>query len=151
MNQSRNIGSASLIFILIFVPACISFEWGYEEIGRFTSPDEMVDAVWVRGSGGATTGFVYDLYLVPKGLKFEKDASSFKHAIFSGDHLEDFQIIWREPKLLELHFKHARIFAFSNYWSYWNPASPKADQHYVVESRLVPQSEGSTLPALDRF
>jgi hypothetical protein len=90
------------------------------------------------------------LYVVPKGLKFDKDATSFKHAVFSGDHFDDLQIAWREPKLLEVRFKHARILTFSNYWSYWNPENPKEDRHYVVETRLVPQAEGSTLPPEDR-
>ncbi len=110
----------------------------------------MVDAVWVRGGGGATTGFVFELYLVPKGLRFDKDDISFKHATFSGDHLEDFKVVWRAPKQLDLHFKYARIITFRNYWRYWNPDSPEVDRHYVVEAKLVPQVEGSTLPPGDR-
>ncbi|HEX8722998.1 MAG TPA: hypothetical protein VF736_20430 [Pyrinomonadaceae bacterium] len=141
---------ASLSLLLAFAPACRAFEWAYEEVGRFTSPDGVVDAVWVRGSGGATTGFVYDLYVVPRGMKFDKDATSFKHAVFSGDHFEDLQIVWREPKLLEVRFKHARVLNYSNYWRYWNPDNPEEDRHYVVETRLAPLAEGSTLPPEDR-
>jgi hypothetical protein len=90
-------------------------------------PDGVVDAVWVRGSGGATTGFVYDLYVVPTGLKFDKDATSFKHAVFSGDHFDDLQIVWREPKLLEVRFRHARILNYRNYWNYWSPDKPEEE------------------------
>jgi hypothetical protein len=139
-----------LALLLICQCACTLGEWHYEEIGRFTSPDAMADAVWVRGGGGATTGFVYELYLVPKGLKFDKDASSFKHSVFSGDHLDDFQIVWREPKLLELHFAHARILGYRNYWSYWNPDSPEVDRHYVIETKLVQSGAGSMLSDTDR-
>ena len=139
------------ILVALISSACSPrFEWHYQELERFTSPDGIVDAVWVRGSGGATTGFVFELYLVPKGLKFEKDAASFKHPTFSGDHLEDFKVVWREPKQLDLHFKYARILTFRNYWRFSNPDSPQVDRHYVVETTLVPQAEGSTLPAGDR-
>src|ERR1051325_2267366 len=111
MNQSRKIAAAFPAFVLAFAAACLPSPWGYEEVGRFTSPDGVVDAVWVRGSGGATTGFVYDLYLVPEGLKFDKDATSFQRPVFSGDHFDDIQIVWREPKLLEVRFRHARVMA----------------------------------------
>jgi hypothetical protein len=151
MNHPRNKIFASLAFALMLTTACLPFEWAYEEIGRFPSPDGVIDAVWVRGSGGATTGFVYDLYVVPKGLKFDKDATSFKRPVFSGDHFDDLQIVWREPKLLEVRFRHARIHAYRNYWSYWNPDKPKEDRHYVVETRLAPQTEGSTLSPEDRW
>lgn len=151
MNHSRNITFAALALALMLNAACLSFEWAYEEVGRFPSPDGVVDAVWVRGSGGATTGFVYDLYVVPKGLKFDKDATSFKRPVFSGDHFDDLQIAWREPKLLEVRFKHVRILSYRNYWRYWNPDKPEEDRHYVVETRLVPQGEGSTLPPDDRW
>ncbi len=148
----RRCRQALICVLLALISSACSplFEWHYQEIERFTSPDGMVDAVWVRGGGGATTGFVFELYLVPKGLKFEKDATSFKHPTFSGDHLEDFKVVWREPRQLELHFKYARILTFRNYWRYWNPDSPEVDRHYVVEAKLVPQVEGSTLPPGDR-
>jgi hypothetical protein len=151
MSRHQLLKIGFIICALILISACNFFEWQYEEIDRFSSPDGMVDAVWVRGGGGATTGFVYDLYLVPKGLKFDKDATSFKHAVFTGNHFDDLQIVWREPKLLEIHFKHARIYSYSNYWYYWNPDSPEVDRHYVVETRLVHEAEGSTLSDGDRF
>ena len=140
----------SLFALLICHSTCSFGEWHYEEIGRFTSPDAMVDAVWVRGAGGATTGFVLEVYVVPKGLKFDKEASSFERPVFSGDHLDDFKIVWREPKLLELHFAHARVFGYRNYWNYWNPDSPEVDRHYVVETRLVQSGTGSMLSETDR-
>jgi hypothetical protein len=140
-----------LALLVALAPACSPFEWEYEELGRFQSPDGMVDAVWARGSGGATTGFVYELFLVPAGTKFDKKDSYFERAEFAGDHLEEFQLVWREPKLLELRFKHARIHDFSNYWRYWNRESPREDSRHVVELRLVHLAEGSTLPPDDRF
>lgn len=151
MKLNRLVVVALAVCMLISVSACNLFEWQYEEIGRFTSPDGMVDAVWVMGDGGATTGFVYKLYLVPKGTKFDKDATSFQHAMFAGDHLEDFCIVWREAKLLELHFKTARIFTYRNSWTYWNQDSPEEDRHYVVEARLVHEGEDATLSEEDKF
>src|ERR1044072_3837773 len=113
----------SLFALLICHSTCSFGEWHYEEIGRFTSPDAMVDAVWVRGAGGGTTGFVVEVYVGPKRLKFDKEASSFERPVFSGDHLDDFKIVSREPKLLEFHFAHARVFGSRNYWNYWTPDS----------------------------
>ena len=132
--------------------ACSLSEWEYEEVNRISSPDQMVDVVTIRGNGAATTGLVYHMYLVPKGLKFDKDATLFdqRKAIFSGDHFADFKMEWREPKLLEIHYRQARIFGFRNYWSYWNPARPEEDRKYVVEVKLAPLAEGSALSEEDR-
>ena len=134
------------------ISACGLSEWEYEETNRVSSPDQAVDVVTIRGNGGATTGFVYRMFIVPRGLKFDKDATSFERqrAIFSGDHFEDFKIEWREPKLLEIQFRQARIFGFRNYWSYWNPASPDENHNYVVEVKLAPLTEGSALSEEDR-
>jgi hypothetical protein len=149
MSYARRIALA-LIACMALSACGLDSEWRYEEVNRIGSPDGMVDAVWVRGSGGATTGFVYSLFLVPKGLKFDKDASSFKRASFSADHFDDLKFEWRELKLLEIRYKQARIVQFSNYWNYWNPREPKADQKYVVELRLVPVTEGFALSEEDR-
>lgn len=151
MTLTRRAKLVCLTLLVALATACRPFEWEYQQVARFRSPDGMVDAVWARGSGGATTGFVYELFLVPAGTEFDKKDSYFERAEFSADHLEEFQIVWREPKLLELRFKHARIHDFSNYWRYWNHESPRDDRRHVVELRLVHLAEGSTLPPEDRF
>jgi hypothetical protein len=138
---------------MLSVSACLSFEWEYEEKNRILSPDQMVEALIVEGNGGATTSFVYWVYIVPKGLKFEKDAAAFKPegAVFSGDHLADFKVTWKEPNQLEIGYKQARIYRFSNYWHYWNPAKPEEYVKYVVETKLAPATEGSALSEEDRY
>lgn len=141
------------VLALLSASACASFEWVYEEKDRSTSPDQMVDAVIVEGNGGATTSFVYWVYIVPKGLKFDKDATSFDRdrAVFSGDHFADFKVVWKEPKLLEIKYKQARISQFRNSWHYWNPAKPEEYVKYVVETKLAPLNEGSALSEEDRY
>ena len=138
---------------LLSVSACLSFEWEYEEKDRIPSPDQMVEAVIVRGNGGATTSLIYWVYIVPKGLKFDKDATSFERgrAVFSGDHFADFKVMWKEPKLLEISYRQARIYQFRNYWHYWNPAKPKEYIKYVVETKLAQLTGGPALSEEDRY
>ena len=139
------------LFAFALLSACArDFTWEYEEINRITSPDGVVDAVWVRGSGGATTGFIYSLYLVPKGLKFNRDDPAFKRDSFSVEYSADLNFVWREPKLLEIRFRQARIVHFSNYWRYWNSQDPNNAPKYVVELKLAPLTEGSALSDEDR-
>ena len=135
---------------LLFSVSCDPFEWKYEEIRRLTSPDNMVDAVWVFGNGGATTGGSWSLYIVPKGLKFDKAAASFSQSIFKGDHFSELEFKWKQAKLLEIHFKKARIHQFRNFWPYWDPKEPEVDRKYVVEVKLIPGSDDSSLSDEDR-
>jgi hypothetical protein len=140
MNPYRKIKLLFVGILLTIASNCSPFEPGYQEMERFTSPDGIVDAVWLRGNGGATTGYWFRLFLVPKGIIFDKDATSFENPVFEGDHLEALEVVWKQPKLLELHFKHARISRYSNYWR-----GP-----YVVETILVHEGDGSTLGDEDR-
>jgi len=141
-----------LLCLALISPACSFFlsPWEWKEIDRITSPDTLVDAVWTEGSGGATTGYYYKLYLVPRGLKFDPEATSFEYPIFAGDHLNEFKVIWKDPKLLELHFKRGRVGSYRNYWRYWNPDAPQENNHHVVETRLIHTGEGSMLHENDR-
>src|SRR5262245_31173191 len=56
-----------LIAVLAVVGGCASES---EELWRITSPDSRVDAVFIQlGGGGATVGFSYKLFIVPRGAK----------------------------------------------------------------------------------
>jgi len=139
-----------LVLALCFASGCfnIAGEWEYEEIERIKSPDGIVDAVLVRGHGGATTGFNFSVFLVPRGIKFDKKASWFEReqALFRADHDEGLQLVWRKPKFLEIRFAKARIFQFRNVWH----SQEVQDYSYVVELRLVPLAENSSLSEKDK-
>ncbi len=114
----------------------------YEEIDRLTSPDSTVDAVLVRTNSGATTSFGYKLYIVPVKGKPKED-----YELFIADHVKDLRMKWREVKFLEISYKEARIFKFSNFWH----SKDVKDFAYVVELRLVPLSDSFALSPRDRW
>ncbi len=112
------------------------------------SPDRVVDAVMVRGGGGATTAFTCSVFLVPSGTKFDEKSPLFEQqrASFRADHWDNLKLVWRKPKFLEIRFDKARIFAFSNHWN----EQEVLNYGYVVEVRLVPLNEESSLIEKDK-
>lgn len=144
----------SLLALLIFAPSlfsgCINIagEWHYQEIERVKSPDGVVDAVLVRGSGGATTGFDFSVFIVPSGIPFDEKSELFnpESELFSADHWENLKLVWREPKFLEIRYDKARIFKYRNYWR----KKEMQDYKYVVEIKLVPTNNKSSLNEEDK-
>jgi len=77
-------------------------------VQRATSPDGAVDAVVVEVNGGATTAFVYEVYLVPKGNPPGPDsvAGFYRLSTQAGDRpLKLFT--WRDRDHLEIRFDGA--------------------------------------------
>jgi len=140
--------TGTLAATMVFA-SCTGFvgEWHYEEIQRVKSPDGVVDAVLVRGGGGATTGFVFAVFLVRSGTTFDEKAASFEQdrAVFRDDHHDGLQLVWTKPQSLEIRFAKARIMHFSNFWA----SEDVQNYRYVVEVRLVPL-EASSLTDRDR-
>jgi hypothetical protein len=141
---------ATVALVLIVTSACgnIAGEWHYEEMQRVKSPDGIVDAVLVRGAGGATTGFSFSVFLVPSGIAFNEKASAFENdrAVFRTDHHDGLQLVWQKAMFLEIRFAKARIFHFSNFWH-----SPDVQNYrYVVEVHLVPLEADTSLTDRDR-
>jgi hypothetical protein len=52
---------------LLLVGACLSCSVSRDEVSRVGSPSGRVDAILVESNGGATTPFVYFVYVVPRG------------------------------------------------------------------------------------
>ena len=104
------------------------------EIMRVPSPDSVVEAyVTENGGGGATSGFTYSLYIVPKGVKKDKYDSS----VLLIDRVDGLRIEWIKPKLLAIRFAHGRVFDFCNFWQ-----SPDINNYnYTVELQI--NSDGS--------
>ena len=150
MRDKKLLSTAALALTLCFASGCfnIAGEWRYEEIESVRSPDGVVDAVLVRGGGGAATGFNFSVFLVPGGTRFDAKASWFERerALFSAGHHEGLQLAWREAKFLEIRFAKARIFQSSNFWH----SQEVQNYSYVVELRLVPSDENSSLSEKDK-
>jgi hypothetical protein len=103
-----------------------------EELKRTTSPDSIVDAVLVQANGGATTSFIYELYVVKKGAKITEGS-----ALLRADHVDGLLIGWSQSKLLDIKYAEARIHHFTNFWHSKDVNNFK----YVVELRLIPQHD----------
>ncbi len=114
-----------------------------EEVSRFPSPDGNLEAVWTRlNVGGATTGYSFGLYIVSTGQTPDWDA-----VVLSVDHIEGFLVNWRPERVLEIEFKYARIWHFTNYWV----SDEIDDTPYVVELRLKPTMDDHSLSPYDRW
>ncbi len=143
-NIFRSIVFAALLSAAGVISGCF-FGGGlcsYEEISRVKSPDSFVDAVLVQSNCGATTPYGYLLCIVPTGGKYKKD-----EYLLNADHVDGLEIHWRQPKLLEIRYREARIFHFSNFWH----TREVQDFAYVVELRLVPSSPTFSLSERDRW
>ena len=123
----RGLRRAPGLVLVLFVAAC---SMDADEMWRVTSPDLRVDAVFVRiGGGGATVGFSYKLFIVPRGAKPGKSGENLL-----ADKIGRVSAIWSQPRKLEIRYDRARIFSFANFWS-----SKEIDNFtYVVEVQLVP-------------
>jgi hypothetical protein len=131
---------------LVFAAACESLV-DRREVSRVTSPDGRTDAVLQAADGGATTSIAYQLYLAPKGTQ---KLPSDEFSVFIADHVEDLKVDWIEPKMLEISYREARIFKFTNvgHGSYSvadQTGAGNLDQptSYLIELRLHPTSNRS--------
>ncbi|NLY76123.1 MAG: hypothetical protein GX075_12620 [Firmicutes bacterium] len=113
------------------------------EILRIPSPDNRLEAVLTEISGGATTSFVYNLYIVPAKTKISKKT----HELFRADHVDEIKVFWSEVKLLKIQYKEARIFHFKNFWQ----SKEIENYSYVVELRLEPTQSSFSLSERDRW
>ncbi len=134
------VGKRSVIFyysILMALCFCGCSQCTYEEIDRVTSPDSKVDAVHIRGNCGATTSFTDHVFLVPKGEKTPDPADDFQCLL--ADHTSGLKLIWTDAKVLDIIYREARIYRFTNFWH-----TEKLDNYsHIVEIRLNPSRDRS--------
>jgi hypothetical protein len=116
-----------------------------DEVMRVSSPDGLLDGVMTQeGWGGAMGGFMWDVYIVPKGERAPIDE---RKAVFHADRLSKPYLLWNRPHLLEIGYNVAEIGQFRNLWTTYDSkyTSHPADQGYFVEVRLVPFSPDYSL------
>ncbi len=99
-----------------------------EEMARLSSPDFRVDAILIRANAGATTSFVFEVYIVQTG-----DVPTEDDLLFRGDKMEGLKLRWVQSKLLTIQYEQGQIFHFSNFWSSQDVQNFK----YRVEIRLI--------------
>jgi hypothetical protein len=82
-----------------------------QEVDRVTSPDRIVDAIVSEVNCGATTSFVYKVFLVLAGGVPSKD-----DLVFLADKSDSVGVAWVAPQRLVISYETARIFQFKNSW-----------------------------------
>src|SRR6266850_5815337 len=96
VHDSRS-SCVGVLFVLMIAVSTGCDPVGRTEIRRIPSPDSRVDAVLLEGSGGATTGFFYEIHLVLKGAAPASKEDPVIRIAFAG--ADDLTIEWRRPKL----------------------------------------------------
>ena len=104
-----NVGVAMAIALsLVLLAGCgICSE---EEVLRKASPDGRMDAVMIEQNCGATTGFVYRIFVISRGDKVSGKAR------LVADHTSNLDMIWKNPHLLVISYDKANIHRFKNHW-----------------------------------
>jgi hypothetical protein len=133
LNKLSNISKLLFILALIFSAGC-NVRIPAKEVHRVVSPDKLVDAVVVARETDATVLTPTELYIVATGRDWSKETPVLK-----GDNFSEMNISWQEPKYLEISYKKARVFNFTNFWN----SSAVQDYRYVVELRLSPTEKKS--------
>jgi len=95
----------------LLLQGCVS----RDEVARVRSPGGDIDALVVERNGGATTGFVYEVHLVPAGGKrgLTTEVAVLQEAI-RNDRAGGVNARWRSPDLLAVEFLTARRSDLSN-------------------------------------
>jgi len=103
----RIVGIAIVGFVLVVVAYCIHIfgAVSQKEIGRHTNGESSIDAVVVERQGGATTGFVNLIFLVPRGQEPSGEA------VFAADRVQGLDVHWRGRDTLVVRADEARAYA----------------------------------------
>jgi hypothetical protein len=123
---------------LALLMASVSGCGRYEEIARFPSPDDRVDAVVVEVDAGAGNPFVYRLYVVPRGGAWRKggERASYSDPV-------RFRVAWTDARHLELCYDDARFYPTPERSA---PASGAAPEDQVDVKLVKPAARCTTPP-----
>lgn len=109
----------------------------HKELKRVTSPDGAVDAVLAEVEIDELNPNGSAVYLVAAGQEIDLRSIHPDRKFFYATRIDSLELVWREPKFLEIRYTHGDIFEFRNNWQ------PIKD--YNVEIRIVPQSASHSL------
>ena len=79
------------------------------EVLRVDSPDRSLTAIVVHGETGATVS-------TPTKVQLAKAGEKSGDVILVADNVEDLKIRWLSSNQLEVGYRKARIFQFTNFW-----------------------------------
>lgn len=98
-------------------------------MSRKTSPDGVLDAVVIENDPGAMSGFIYYLYLLPKGSKVSYLKSD--PYIVNTSEGDELTVDWQGAHFLQVNPGNAHIKWFANLWY------SKTVPNYYVELKLT--------------
>ncbi len=100
----------TIILLLLSLVGCDN-TCDNEILQRGVDPSGKVEFIYVRGNCGATTSYSHHIYIVPSGKSHEKIES-----VFTVDKIEKLELKWLASAQLQISYKAARIFKFTNFW-----------------------------------
>jgi len=124
----------------------IAGDWVFHEVKRVASPDGRFEAVILTGDAGATTSTVTVLRIVRAGVKIGSGRPLDSEVVLWASHVKNLDVLWKQPKLVDIHFDEARIDIFKNH----KEIQRSGDMWDVIEARLCPTSPDFSLPERDR-
>jgi hypothetical protein len=134
MNCNRVLRGIVAVMLVVLCESCSSED--VKEIQRVLSPDGQVEAVLATSEPHTTIARTTHLYVVPRG-RARTDAD----LIMVGDYFSGVSIIWKDSRLLQIHYVAGRVFKFKNFWL----SKDVENFRHVVEIRLVPRNEDYSL------
>jgi hypothetical protein len=131
MGRTTIMKPANLVAIVIFLLAVAgcSGSGDTEELLRLPSPDGAFDAVLIRNNGGATTSFVYKVYLIEHGAAPEEGDLTLMT-----DKSDMPTMAWKDAEKFEIRCNDARIWEFKNF-KYFRTGS-KNDSWAIINVSL---------------
>ena len=152
MKLSRIIPLLIIVALLSYFVGLCNIPWRYnterlernpiadlphKELKRITSPDGAVDAILARVETDSLSADGFAVYLVSVGKQLDLQSLDFDRKVFYANRIDDLELVWREPKFLEIRYSRGDIFDFRNNW--W------LRSEYPIEIRIVPKSESFSL------
>lgn len=104
-------------------------------VAREPAPDGRHDLVVTRDNGGATTDFVYEVYITHRG----EAPSPSTQPVFAAHRVDSLCVRWTTASTVRIAFQHATIGMFTNAWT--------DDQHpdRTITIRLVPRDTAGAI------
>ena len=128
------IGFMFLIVLVLVIKECNDIANSLclkEVISRKSSPNGLYDAVILEVNCGATTSYVYKVFIVRNGNEVKN--KSFDYPIFSADHSENLKISWKSSNELSITYDEARIFQFTNFIYTKDAINNNLTEFYISE------------------
>ena len=108
--QSKTVIHAGKCFLLLLLAALVGCSHSTEQLAEVVGPNG-IKAVWIKRDYGATTPFVYSLYVVASGSSY---ALKEGDELLRTDDIEGMATRWIEESALSISCVRGNIYKFEN-------------------------------------